>query len=374
MRNLRQLARDAAHSWLKLTNRIKSARDFKDGLHIYAKNSSFHYEPLSLIKPQYYLPDAEHASFLKNFVDNPNIHEYSGVVVVADNVYVSVPSMLHKCENTVFLEGILDTEMTLAYPKKLWSVETIQLEKTIKKSPAILLALPLFTNYYHWLIEILPRLMLVDECKDLTGIPLLVPAEAPQYVVETLRLAGLTHRVQFVASGTYNFSTLYIPSALSPPSHPSSFSIYWIRDRLQKDVKEQHPGTKRRVYVSRRDAPIRFTTNETELLALLKKYNFECVVLSGMTVEEQIQTFSNAEFIISNHGAGLTNLAFCQAGTKVIELFVQGWFTNAFYHIALIRNLHYGFMVCPRVGNGQYVAPEKLELLINSILNSKVEK
>lgn len=368
MRNLKQLARGAAHSWLKLTKRIKSARDFNNGVHIYAENFSFTYDPLPLRPPQYYFPDAEHASFLKNFVENPNIHAYSGVVVVADNVYVSVPSMLHKSENTVFLEGILDTEMTLAYPKKLWSVETMQLKKTIKKSPAILLALPLFTNYYHWLIEILPRLMLIDECKDLSGIPLLVPAEAPQYVAEILRLAGLTHRVQYLASGTYNFSTLYIPSALSPPSHPSSFSVNWIRDRLQKDLQEQHPGTKRRVYVSRKDAPIRFTTNETELLVLLKKYNFECVVLSEMTVAEQIQTFSNAEFIISNHGAGLTNLAFCQADTKVIELFVQGWFTNAFYHIALIRNLHYGFMVCPRVGNGQYVAPEKLEVIIQAAL------
>jgi hypothetical protein len=368
MRNLKQLARDAAHSWLKVTKRIKSARDFKNGSHLYAESSSFHYEPLPLTKPQYYLPDAEHASFLKNFIENPNIHAYSGVVVAADNVYVSVPAMFHKCEKTVFLEGLLDTEITLAYPKKLWSVETIQLKKSTKTSAAVLLALPLFTNYYHWLIEILPRLMLVDECKDLSSVPLLVPAEAPQYVFETLQLAGINHRVQFVTSGIYNFSTLYIPSALSPPSHPSSFSVNWVRDRLLRETDHQHPGDKRRVYVSRRDAPIRFTTNESELLVLLKKYNFNCVVLSEMTVAEQIETFSNADFIISNHGAGLTNLAFCRVGTKVIELFVQGWYTNAFYHIALIRKLNYGFMVCPRVGNGQYVAPEKLEVIIKAAL------
>lgn len=368
MRNIKELARDAAHLWLKLTKRIKSARDFKNGSHIYADNFSCTYDPLPLIPPHFYFRDAEHANFLKNFIENPNIHAYSGMVAVAHNVYVSAPSMFHKFGNTVFLEGLLDTERTLAYPKKLWVTETISFKASTRQSAAILLALPLFTNYYHWLIEIFPRLMLVDGCVDLVNIPLLVPVDAPQYIFETLELAGLTHRVQFLNNGIYQFDALYIPSALSPPSHPSSFSVNWVRDKLLKETLHQTPSAKRRIYVSRRDAPIRFTTNEAELLILLKEYNFDCVVLSEMTVADQIETFSNAEFVISNHGAGLTNLVFCKAGTVAIELFVQGWFTNAFYHIALLRNLQYGFMVCPRVGNGQYVAPEKLEVIIQAAL------
>jgi hypothetical protein len=47
---------------------------------------------------------------------------------------------------------------------------------------------------------------------------------------------------------------------------------------------------------------------------------WETVTLTGMSTEKQIELFSAASHVISTHGAGLTNLLWCQPGTKVIEI------------------------------------------------------
>ena len=35
---------------------------------------------------------------------------------------------------------------------------------------------------------------------------------------------------------------------------------------------------------------------------------------------EQVELFSNAEFIVGLHGSGFANLAFCRPNTKVVEM------------------------------------------------------
>jgi hypothetical protein len=47
---------------------------------------------------------------------------------------------------------------------------------------------------------------------------------------------------------------------------------------------------------------------------------WETVTLTGMNTKKQIELFSSASHVISTHGAGLTNLLWCQTGTKVIEI------------------------------------------------------
>lgn len=80
------------------------------------------------------------------------------------------------------------------------------------------------------------------------------------------------------------------------------------------------------VYVSRSDATNRNVINEDEVIKLVKKYNFEIVILSQLSFQSQINIFNESSMIITMHGAGLTNLVFSQQGQNVIE-FVPN-FTN----------------------------------------------
>lgn len=67
-----------------------------------------------------------------------------------------------------------------------------------------------------------------------------------------------------------------------------------------------------------------------------------------MSVLEQIKTFSKAKFIVGPHGAGLTNLAFCNPGTKVVEFFSPNYINPCYWHLGTFYDLNYR----PFIGEG----------------------
>jgi hypothetical protein len=62
-------------------------------------------------------------------------------------------------------------------------------------------------------------------------------------------------------------------------------------------------------------------------------------------VERKIQIFNSAEVVIAPHGAGLSNLIFCNPGTKVIEIFHPNWMLPSFWMISHYMNLDYYFLL-----------------------------
>ena len=75
------------------------------------------------------------------------------------------------------------------------------------------------------------------------------------------------------------------------------------------------------IYLTRNgEADKRLVLNETELLERHALKNFQVVHLSNMTFMEQVYMFNHAKFILSPHGAGLTNILFCDKKCRIIEL------------------------------------------------------
>ena len=56
---------------------------------------------------------------------------------------------------------------------------------------------------------------MVEQIPELRDVPLLVPATAPSFVGESLRLSGFEQRVQHLEDGVYRVETLHIPCPLS---------------------------------------------------------------------------------------------------------------------------------------------------------------
>jgi len=93
------------------------------------------------------------------------------------------------------------------------------------------------------------------------------------------------------------------------------------------------------IYITRNgEADKRLVLNETKLLErhVLKK--FQVVQLSKITFMDQVYLFNNARFIISCHGAGLTNIVFCDKKCKIIEL-VTPHMTKLMHFEAIARSL-----------------------------------
>ena len=54
-----------------------------------------------------------------------------------------------------------------------------------------------------------------------------------------------------------------------------------------------------------------------------------------------MRLFRNAEAIVAPHGAGLTNIGYCQSGTAVLELFMDANVKWYFRRLAAVRELNY---------------------------------
>lgn len=364
VRHIRHTAKSSCERWVTTLQRARPASVFGGHSDVEILATAAGYEPLQIPAPAFFLDRPDQRAQLRYFLQNPNLRSYSAKIVKARDILVAAPSMAHRWHDIAFLEGLLDDEGNLSYPRLVLDFETAPIRRRRRWPCGILLALPLYNNYFHWMMELLPRVQLLDSMPEYQHVPFIVPSAAPSFVKETLRLAGYCDRVQFIDRGIHEFQTLLIPSALSPPSHPSPAAVAWLHRHLGQHIRRGN----RRIFVSRKDALTRRLTNERDVESVLSRHGFETVIMSDYNVEAQVQLFSESEFIVGIHGAALTNLAFCFPGTHVLELFLDGWFTNAFYHTSLLRNLSYGYLVCEKVAQDQRASPEDLDTLLSVML------
>lgn len=92
-----------------------------------------------------------------------------------------------------------------------------------------------------------------------------------------------------------------------------------LRARVLDQLEERRSGSVR-LYVKRRSARNRRVVGEEALEERLETLGFTTVYFEDMTVREQAQTVSDAECIVSLHGAGLANMLFVPRHCLVVEL------------------------------------------------------
>ncbi len=304
------------------------------------------------------------SEFLKYFNGQPKT--YSAGIISANNVFVSFPYPIHRWKGKVFIEALRESTKYLSEPRYLMALEAMPFVNKKKMAEAVLLAMPAYENYFHWLVETMPRLKMIEDDKHLCDLPIILPKNrTPKFIRESLELAGYLDKTRFLDDGVYQFETLHIPTLFSPPSNPSPLAIDWLREKL---IQQDFIGKKKRLYVSRKDSLRRYVSNETEVEQILSQFGFEAVCLTNYSFEEQIKLFQSAEMVIGSHGAGLTNLVFAPAECVFIELIMEGVFTQAYYQLAGIRKIKYGFLICQRDGASQYVDVNILKELVEKAI------
>jgi capsular polysaccharide biosynthesis protein len=121
-----------------------------------------------------------------------------------------------------------------------------------------------------------------------------------------------------------------------------------FRDRIAQRFGVTRPG-KRRIYIQRLGSRRVQNADEVENFACAN--GFTIYRLEEVSEEAQITLFQEAEFVLAPHGAGLSNLLFCAAGTKVIELSPDVEFRPWFWIIAEKLGLSYSVLPCRMVGD-----------------------
>jgi hypothetical protein len=116
---------------------------------------------------------------------------------------------------------------------------------------------------------------------------------------------------------TWQFQHLIVPSLSNHQDGVIAPSLApWLH--VLKNVIGVGKSKGKKIYVSRNKATTRRLLNAEKLMMALK--GWQTVTLEDMSIKEQVKCFSEASHIVAPHGAGLTNILWCEQGTKIIEI------------------------------------------------------
>jgi capsular polysaccharide biosynthesis protein len=101
----------------------------------------------------------------------------------------------------------------------------------------------------------------------------------------------------------------------------------------------------KRLFITRKGASYRRILNEEVLDPILQDAGFVSLQLETLSFEEQIRYFSSAEVILAPHGAGLANLVFAAAGTRVIEILPPRFPCICYWSLSNLLDQKYFFIL-----------------------------
>jgi len=205
-------------------------------------------------------------------------------------------------------------------PRDNWLFKKVRLGPLHRVSGKSLLLVGQW-NYYHFLIEEIPRIWLASEAgfkiNDFDHIIMFSPIHRSQQLVcerlgiSTEKIVPL-EKLQHIESEEFFFTT--------GPWHYGRTFASTARDFLLGICRGTNSSRGRRIYISREQRGHGKISNEDELFRELALIGFEKVVPEDLSFDEQVAAFQKAEWIIGAHGAGLTNVIFSPPGCRLIEI------------------------------------------------------
>ena len=202
--------------------------------------------------------------------------------------------------------------------------------------------------FYHWMFQLLPRIELIRRAGlNLENIDyFLINDFAGRYKGDTLQAIGVGRDKLLLSSELRHVQAreLIVPSiVLRGGCYPD-----WMRSFLRRtflgDADAVHSAG-RRLYLSRGEAKYRRVLNEGAVCDVLGRYGFEIVRLETLPFAAQAKLLSEAALIVAPHGAGLGNVVFCDAGTKVIEIFAPELVTGFYWRLCTESQLDYYYIL-----------------------------
>lgn len=207
-------------------------------------------------------------------------------------------------------------------------------------------------NYCHFLHEVLGRLALL-EMHAIEYDYIVVPYHKP-FMQELLSLWGVdTNKIVYINDNYVSIQAdeLIVPSLVLNTNvgfthagfHPHPKTSLYVKEKLSKAIDKLHLDASqfsKKVFISRKDAPKRKIINEDDVFAVFEPYGFVRYEMSKLSVLDQILIMQNADIIVGEHGAGLTNILFAKEKTLVFELF-QELIDSSDWWVANLADLRY---------------------------------
>jgi capsular polysaccharide biosynthesis protein len=178
------------------------------------------------------------------------------------------------------------------------------------------------SSYYHWLIDELPKYLLVPEL----SFDNIICSRDTIANRTAIGILGLNKKslifVDDAKTRNKHYSTemLTCPSLVAPTGEPSPLLVELL-SQLVAPIISRSASYPPKIYISRANAPGRRIVLEGLLVSKLEDLGYVPIHLELLSWEEQVNLFYHAREICSPHGAGLANLVFCAHSPRVIEIF-----------------------------------------------------
>jgi Glycosyltransferase 61 len=182
-----------------------------------------------------------------------------------------------------------------------------------------------WTYWWHWLVDCLPRLVLLARAYPSRQIKLLAPNNIDGTFEESLTslLPSNFEIVRMPAAAWVKVDRLMLPAYASGRGNghiPEEYYEFIRRTVFAKFGLPMKNKLQERIYVSRARTRYRRILNERELVELLSFYGFRSVVLEELTFREQVELFHRAAVVVSAYGSNWGNILF-SGGIKIFVLY-----------------------------------------------------
>jgi len=269
----------------------------------------------------HYRSEARLSRFWVVELEQATVYPPYGIVAVEGRLVrdtIRTPKML----KSVFPEGEMER-----FWEAMGSPETPILDGTIPPAYRVpgrsfLLGYGLADNYFNWTLRYASRVAQYQAMPDV--VQLAAPMPRKRYVPETLEFLGVPQHEVIHIEAPMVFDRLVLVS-------PMAFGRYEISPLITETLRD-HPRVrelwrrpKRRMYVPRRGVGMRRVVNAAAVEEALRQLGFEVFDNAEHPVREQVRAFRDAALVVSAHGAGLSNIVYCDPGTPVVEVVPEGY-------------------------------------------------
>lgn len=302
------------------------------------------------------------ADDLRKEISNKKIVEFRDVKISAEGI------LFHK--NRILPESFSDASSFKEWKKRAvikTYLKNLIFRKSSQRGNVLWITDDWSEGYFHWLSDCLPKLVIAH--KYLQKFSLLLPSKLKNldFVSTSLDIFGVKNFEYINENETVLCNKIFLPFHTSISGDFNESVIKEVRRIFVEKIILKNDNLSQKVYISRKKANKRKILNEDEIIDILKKYDFQIVCAEDYPFLEQIKLFSSVKYLISIHGAGLTNMLFMSEGSKVMEFRKHDEdLTNCYFNISSALGLDYFYQLCE--SNNALEKPHTADLIVEKAL------
>lgn len=243
-------------------------------------------------------------------------------IYTLDNVSLASDRVLIKDDTTIFIErtgmhegSVRDGER---YPEP---DRDLHIDEDV-----VILCGPAYQIYGHWLVDFLPRLLLLREAGyALENLKYLLPHNLLDFSWSWLDFLDIPREnilTYDVVRDRCHIKRAIIPTSVRGNSRATPLMGKMFDGMRTAKLGPQTEPTTRKLFVSRAlwGNTTRQLTNQDAVQDFVQNLGFEIIHPERLSIAEQIETFSSASIIMGEYGSGLHNSVLAPAGTQLITL------------------------------------------------------